>query len=97
MDRPPSHLIPTEFLFAGREEGTNHQEITMGPESEFAAIAAAAADLRIRATVAGKELPSALTTAAVSVAYYLHQVEVIASAIARGARDPRDLGQEGRQ
>ena len=69
----------------------------MGPEAEFAAIAAAAADLRVRATAAGKALPSVLTTAAVSVAYYLHQVEVIASAIARGARDPRDLGQEGRQ
>ena len=69
----------------------------MGPEAEFAAIAAAAADLRVRATAAGKELPSALTTAAVSVAYYLRQVEVIASGIAGGARDPRDLGQEGRQ
>jgi hypothetical protein len=68
--------------------------MTMGPEAEFAAIAAAA-DLRVRATAAGKELPSALTTTAVSVAYYLRQVEVIASAIAGGARNPPDLKQEG--
>jgi len=62
----------------------------MEPKTEFAAIAAAAADLRVRATAAGKELPNTLTTAAVSVAYYLRQAEFIASAIAGGERDPGD-------
>lgn len=60
----------------------------MEPKAEFAAIAAAAADLRVRTTAAGNELPNALTTAAISVAYNLRQAELIASAIAGGERDP---------
>lgn len=65
----------------------------MEPKDEFAAIAAAAADLRVRATAAGKALPNALTAAAVTVAYYLRQAELIAFAIA--GRKPDPGGQHG--
>ena len=57
-------------------------------EDEFAAIAAAAADLRARATAAGKALSPELNTAVVTVAYNLRQAEVVARAIAGQKSDP---------
>jgi hypothetical protein len=56
-------------------------------KAEFAAIAAAAADLRARAEAAGKALPNELAATAISVAYHLCQAARIAAALAGPKHD----------
>ena len=50
--------------------------------ARFAAIADRAAELRKEAAGAAAALPPELTTAAISVGYYLRQAELMAAAIA---------------